>query len=119
MDDDEPCLLEESHYPWGRPGPCRRHGVGLYTWVNILALVLLSPIAIRLVKDYDRQKREGKDPVLDPKAIGVHNAHLWESLHGEFTRTGDADHAMNEVADSAPDTAAIAIVNKDGVDKKG
>ena len=92
-------------------------GVGLYTWVNILALVLLSPVAIRLVKDYDRQKREGKDPVLDPKAIGVHNAHLWESLHGEFTRTGDADHAMNEVADSAPDTAAIAIVNKAQMDR--
>lgn len=87
-------------------------GVGLYTWVNVLALVLLSPVAIRLVKDYDRQRKEGKDPVLDPKAIGVHNAHLWESIHGEYSRTGDADHAMNEVADSAPDTAAIAIVNK-------
>ncbi|RKX00708.1 hypothetical protein D9C01_12565 [Corynebacterium diphtheriae] len=30
-------------------------GVGLYTWVNILALVLLSPVAIRLMKDYDRR----------------------------------------------------------------
>lgn len=93
-------------------------GLGLYTWVNILALVLLSPIAIRLVKDYDRQKRAGQDPVLDPKEIGVHNAHLWEGIHAEYRRTGDADHAMNEVADSAPDTAAIAIVNKDGTGRQ-
>ena len=93
-------------------------GVGLYTWVNILALVLLSPVAIRLVKDYDRQRRAGQDPVLDPKEIGVHNAHLWEGIHAEYRRTGDADHAMNEVADSAPDTAAIAIVNKDGTGRQ-
>jgi alanine or glycine:cation symporter, AGCS family len=92
-------------------------GVGLYTWVNILALVLLSPIAIRLVKDYDRQRRAGEDPVLDPRAIGVHNALLWESIHGEYRRTGDAEQAMNEVADSAPDTAAISIVNKERQDR--
>ena len=85
-------------------------GVGLYTWVNILALVLLSPVAIRLLKDYDRQRRAGQDPVLDPAAIGVRNAHLWEQIHAAYERTGDVDEAMDHVADTAPDTRAITVV---------
>ena len=85
-------------------------GVGLYTWVNIVALILLSPVAIRLLKDYDRQRRAGQDPVLDPAAIGVRNAHLWEQIHAAYERTGDVDEAMDHVADTAPDTRAITVV---------
>ena len=85
-------------------------GVGLYTWVNIVALILLSPVAIRLFKDYDRQRRAGQDPVLDPAAIGVRNARLWEQIHAAYERTGDVDEAMDHVADTAPDTRAITVV---------
>lgn len=85
-------------------------GIGLYTWFNLLALVLLSPMAIRLVKDYDRQRRAGQDPVLDPVAIGVHNAPLWERVHAEYRRTGDVDAAMTEAADNAPDTRSMPVV---------
>ncbi|MCK6095107.1 alanine/glycine:cation symporter family protein [Micrococcus sp. 2A] len=85
-------------------------GVGLYTWVNILALVLLSPMAIRLMKDYDRQRRAGQDPILDPDTIGARNAHLWRQVHAEYQRTGDVQAAMDHVADTAPDTRSIAIV---------
>ncbi|GAA3793209.1 alanine/glycine:cation symporter family protein [Micrococcus endophyticus] len=89
-------------------------GVGLYTWVNILALVLLSPVAIRLMKDYDRQRRAGQDPVLDPRAIGVRNATLWEQIHDEYERTGDVTAALDHVADTAPDTRAISVVRPHG-----
>ena len=85
-------------------------GVGLYTWVNIVALILLSPVAIRLLKDYDRQRRAGQEPVLDPHAIGVRNARLWEQIHAAYQQTGDLDRAMEHVADTAPDTRAITIV---------
>ena len=88
-------------------------GVGLYTWVNILALILLSGLAVRLVKDYDRQRRQGLDPVFDPRALGITNAPLWERLADEHARTGDAAAAMEHVADTAPDTRAIAIVDPD------
>ncbi|MCR8674400.1 alanine:cation symporter family protein [Micrococcus sp. HG099] len=89
-------------------------GVGLYTWVNILALILLSPVAIRLLKDYDRQRRAGQDPVLDPAAIGVRNARLWEQIHDEYERTGDVTAALDHVADTAPDTRAISVVRSHG-----
>jgi len=85
-------------------------GVGLYTWVNILALILLSPVAIRLMRDYDRQRRAGRDPVLDPSAIGVGNALLWDQIHAAYQQTGDLDRAMEHVADTAPDTRAIRVV---------
>lgn len=86
-------------------------GLGLYTWVNILALILLSPKAIRLMKDYDRQRRAGGDIVLDPRAIGVHNAPIWEQIHAAYERTGDVGAAMDHVADTAPDTRAISVVS--------
>lgn len=85
-------------------------GLGLYTWVNLLALVLLSPTAIRLMKDYDRQRRAGGEIVLDPKAIGVDNAPIWEQIHAAYERTGDVGAAMDHVADTAPDTRAVAVV---------
>lgn len=85
-------------------------GVGLYTWVNILALALLSPMVIRLMKDYDRQRRAGQDPVLDPAAIGVRNAPLWERIAAEHRRTGDVDAALDHVADNAPDTRSVPLV---------
>lgn len=75
-------------------------GVGLYTWTNILALVLLSPIAIKLVKDYDRQRREGLDPVFDPSAVGITNAPVWEAMAQEYREHGDADRAAEAVADN-------------------
>ena len=85
-------------------------GVGLYTWVNILALVLLSGMAIKLVKDYDRQRKAGEDPVFDPAVLGIENAPLWSQIHAEYRRTGDADAAMDHVADHAPDTREMPVI---------
>ena len=54
-------------------------GVGTMAWVNIIAILLLSPKAFKALKSYERQKKEGKDPVFDPKEIGVKGADFWES----------------------------------------
>jgi AGCS family alanine or glycine:cation symporter len=53
-------------------------GVGAMAWVNIIAILLLSPKAFKALKSYERQKKEGKDPVFDPKEIGVKGADFWE-----------------------------------------
>ncbi|WP_218184635.1 alanine/glycine:cation symporter family protein [Nigerium massiliense] len=55
-------------------------GVGLYTWVNLIALVLLSPLVARIYRDYERQRRAGLDPVFDPDAAGIDNAPLWHVI---------------------------------------
>ena len=54
-------------------------GVGAMAWVNIIAILLLSPKAFKALKSYERQKKEGKDPAFDPKEIGsTEGAEFWE-----------------------------------------
>ena len=45
-------------------------GVGAMAWINIIAILLLSPEALRTLKDYERQKKEGKDPYRGASAEG-------------------------------------------------
>ena len=53
-------------------------GVGAMAWVNIIAILLLSPKAFKALKSYERQKKEGKEPKFDPKEIGAKGADFWE-----------------------------------------
>ncbi|MFD2191468.1 alanine/glycine:cation symporter family protein [Pistricoccus aurantiacus] len=44
--------------------------MGLMATTNLIAILLLSPVGLRLLKDYERQRREGNDePVFDPKVM--------------------------------------------------
>jgi AGCS family alanine or glycine:cation symporter len=52
-------------------------GVGLMSWLNIIAILLLQKPAILALKDYEAQKKAGRDPVFDPEALGIKNATLW------------------------------------------
>jgi len=53
-------------------------GVGIMAWVNIIAIILLQKPALLALKDYEKQKKEGKDPVFDPRELGIKNADFWE-----------------------------------------
>ena len=53
-------------------------GVGTMTWVNLIAILLLSRKAFKALKSYERQEKEGKEPVFDPKEIGIDGAEYWE-----------------------------------------
>ena len=46
-------------------------GVGIMAWVNIIAILLLQKPALVALKDYEKQKKEGKDPVFDPGPLGI------------------------------------------------
>ena len=46
-------------------------GYGLMAWANIIAIALLAPKAVALLKDYEQQKKEGKDPTFDPAEFGI------------------------------------------------
>lgn len=52
-------------------------GVGVMAWINVVAILLLSPKALRSLKDYERQKKEGKEPRFDPKALGIEGVEYW------------------------------------------
>jgi AGCS family alanine or glycine:cation symporter len=53
-------------------------GVGLMAWLNIVAILLLQKPAMLALRDYERQKKQGLDPVFDPEALGIKNADFWK-----------------------------------------
>ena len=53
-------------------------GVGTMAWINIVAILLLSRIAFRSLRSYEKQKKEGKEPIFDPNELKIKNADFWE-----------------------------------------
>ena len=45
--------------------------MGGMTLINMPVIIILSKYAIGALKDYDIQKKEGKDPVFKAKNIGI------------------------------------------------
>ncbi|MBJ6982406.1 alanine:cation symporter family protein [Luteimonas sp. MC1572] len=54
-------------------------GVGIMAWLNIIAILLLQKPALIALRDYERQKKLGLDPVFDPDAVGIANADFWRN----------------------------------------
>ncbi len=57
-------------------------GVGIMAWLNFIAIFLLRKPALALLKDYEKQKKEGKDPVYDPDEsnLGIKNVEIWRRI---------------------------------------
>ena len=54
-------------------------GVGMMAWINIIAILLLSPKAFRILRDYERQKKAGiKNPKFTTHNLNIKNADFWE-----------------------------------------
>ncbi|MEE1132890.1 MAG: alanine/glycine:cation symporter family protein [Caryophanon sp.] len=53
-------------------------GLGLMVWVNVIACLILTKPAIAALRDYEAQKKAGKDPVFDPHKLGIKNADFWD-----------------------------------------
>ncbi|MGO2110644.1 MAG: alanine/glycine:cation symporter family protein [Pseudoclavibacter sp.] len=63
--------------------------MGFMAIVNLVAIALLSGIAFRLLKDYIKQRRDGRDPVFTKDRLpGVHGIEVWED---ELSVTGPVD----------------------------
>src|SRR5690554_76919 len=54
-------------------------GVGIMAWLNVIAILLLRKPALLALKDYQDQRKAGKEPVFDPKSLGIKNADFWEA----------------------------------------
>ncbi len=52
-------------------------GVGIMAWLNIIAILILQKPAIAALRDYERQKKMGLDPVFDPVKLNISNAEFW------------------------------------------
>lgn len=52
-------------------------GVGIMAWLNIIAILLLRKPALKVFKDYEKQRKAGKDPVFNAKEAGIENTEQW------------------------------------------
>ncbi|KAF0095495.1 MAG: alanine or glycine:cation symporter AGCS family [Puniceicoccaceae bacterium 5H] len=71
-------------------------GVGLTAWLNFIAILLLRKPALECLKDYERQRAAGQEPVYSPTALGHHNATYWVELEAS-----EADDTAVEEASAA------------------
>jgi AGCS family alanine or glycine:cation symporter len=58
--------------------------VGTMAWLNVIAILILGNIGLKVLKDYEQQKKMGKDVntfTFDPKKLGIKNADLWYSIN--------------------------------------
>ena len=46
--------------------------------VNIIVILRLGGLAIRVLDDYTRQKKAGRDPVFHAKDVGLNNTQQWK-----------------------------------------
>ena len=53
-------------------------GVGTMAWINIISILLLSRIAFRSLRSYEKQKKQKKEPVFDPDELKIKNADFWK-----------------------------------------
>lgn len=55
-------------------------GYGSLGWANMLAILALSPVVLKVIRDYDRQRKVGADPVFEPKTLGITTAAWWMNI---------------------------------------
>ncbi len=65
-------------------------GVGVMSWINIIVILILSPKVFRTLRDYEKQKKEGKEPVFDPKKLNIEGADFWE-INNEEQSDGETE----------------------------
>lgn len=53
-------------------------GLGIMVWLNLIAILILAKPALKALKDYEEQKKQGLDPVFNSKKLGIKNAEFWE-----------------------------------------
>lgn len=58
-------------------------GLGIMVWLNLIAILILAKPALRVLKDYEEQKKAGLDPVFDSTKLGIKNAEYWEGGYKE------------------------------------
>ncbi len=58
-------------------------GVGVMAWLNVIAIIILQKPALLALKDYEKQKKAGKEPVFDPVTLGIKDADFWEFEYGK------------------------------------
>ncbi|YCA45036.1 alanine:cation symporter family protein [Bacillus sp. JZ8] len=87
------CSINTSAFAWALGDL----GFGIMAWLNLFSIFLLTKTALKVLKDYERQKKEGKNPVFDPTKVGISDAEFWEK---ESLEKEDAERKDRKVISS-------------------
>ena len=68
--------------------------MGLEAIVNIIAILMLSGIAMKALRDYEKQKAAGLNPVFHEKNIGLTNTYVWKDTKREEQIQKDSKTAI-------------------------
>jgi len=52
-------------------------GVGLMAWLNLIAILALGGVGVKVLKDYERQIKEGGKLCFEPEKLGIKNTECW------------------------------------------
>jgi amino acid carrier protein len=61
-------------------------GVGMGVWINLIGMIFLAKPVVIALRDFERQQALGRDPVFEPRALGIEGADLWEKIVAERYR---------------------------------
>jgi AGCS family alanine or glycine:cation symporter len=68
--------------------------MGLMATTNLFAILMLAPVALRVLKDYESQRRNGvREPVFDPKVLKrpeLVDADVWPPKNADVSPSKDA-----------------------------
>ena len=65
--------------------------MGLMAVVNLTAILLLGNKALTALKDYQKQRRAGKNPVFRAEEAGVGDPAVWDEAHAHKWEEDAAD----------------------------
>ncbi|MGO2586087.1 MAG: alanine/glycine:cation symporter family protein [Brachybacterium tyrofermentans] len=71
-------------------------GVGAMAWLNVVAILILQGPALKALKDYRQQKKQGLDPQFDPRKLGIKNAEFWELRADGLNRPGKSGEQLKK-----------------------
>lgn len=52
-------------------------GYGAMAWINVIVILFLAKPALKVLRDYERQRKSGLDPVFDSVAAKIDGADFW------------------------------------------
>ncbi len=73
-------------------------GVGTMTWLNLVAILLLQKPAFAALKDYEKQRNLGINPVFFPDTLGIKNATYWRTGRAEENLIVESEKGVDNLA---------------------
>ncbi|UOF90976.1 alanine:cation symporter family protein [Fodinisporobacter ferrooxydans] len=59
-------------------------GTGILAWVNLTVIFFLTKTVLKVLKDYEMQKKAGNNPLFEPAKLGIKGADFWEKEYKEI-----------------------------------